>query len=446
MKTMYPYTLLIHLLLIVTFTACDKNAHDNEYPLQEGEGAAIIGLQTETADTPVNNLTLYVFNDQGAMTLHTAYDDPRKLAATYLPIKAGSYTFIITANAPDMDAATPSDLTQYLKDHTDQFPLLLTASAQIEIKKAGIERVLLKLKKGTDGIDLSGLLLLLTLPGMEMPAYTTRATDAATAAWQLRCVVEVYKKGTETRVHRRALLPVRQADGRYPVELILPQGNYDLRLWTDYTDSGTADDRYYSTTDMKEVTLTTRPYTAGTATDTKDAHYATATVTLNGDNGEMEIAMERPFARYRLVAKDVEGYKLLIVKENYPPIEDLAVKISYEGYFPSAFNVTSGKPNNSLTGIGYPSLPVTADGYSPDKALQMGCDFVLTNGSDSFVTVTIEMLNKHTDKVVSRTTGIKIPYRRGCLTTITGSYLTAGRTTGGIGIDTEWGGEIIVPF
>lgn len=445
------HVLLCALLLALPVSSCDKDAHEDEYPLPDGQGAVVVGLQTAAPGTEVGELTLWLFDSDGNLSLRRNYDDPRALASQYLSAAAGSYTIAVAANA-DADAlpqqTTPADLAQWLKDHADGFPDLLTASVQTEVGMGGINRLLLTLKAGTDGLALSAVRLLLTVPETKMPDYpsTRAAAEVSAEVWQLRCVAEVYRGGTDTPTHRRELLCERQADGRYAAELFLLPGDYDLRLWTDYTDEETTGGKYYTADDLSAVTVRTGNYLAGEATDTKDAHYAVLSLTVDGESTDREIELTRPFARYRLVATDVEAYVKLMEKENYPPIENLEVRVGYKGFFPTGFDVATGRPNDALTGISYTTVPVGADGFDKAEALQVGGDFVLTNGEESFVTATVEIIDRTTGETVSRTAGVKIPYRRGHLTTVTGHFLTAGKTTGGVQIDTGWGDEIIVEF
>lgn len=74
--------------------------------------------------------------------------------------------------------------------------------------------------------------------------------------------------------------------------------------------------------------------------------------------------------------------------------------------------------------------PVAADGFDTAEAVQVGEDFVLTNGEESFVTATIRITDRTTGKAVSAVQNVKIPYRRGHLTTVKGCFLTAGNTSG----------------
>lgn len=444
-KYIYHYIIIICALFAVTFTACDKDTHENEYPLSGGEGAFVIGLQ---ADKEVDNLNIFIFDSDGTTVLRNDYTDPRELASHYQPVKAGSYVVVAIANCTEdgmPGMTTVADLNEWLKEHAAGYPDLLTASAQESVAEGEVKRLLLTLQSGTSGIGLSTLRLLLTLPDKTMPAYTTRSADDNTPS--LRLTAEVYKQGTDTRVHRRTLLCEPQTDGTYLAGLSLLAGSYDLRLWADWTTDGTTDDKYYNADDLSAVTVLTDNYVANGQTDEKDAYYATVTAGITADTQDKEIELTRPFARYRLVATDVEGYYNLMEKENYPPIEDLQVSVTYEGFFPTGFNVASGKPNDALnTAITYTASPVTAEGCDPDEARQVGADFVLTNGDDSFVTVTIKMVDRNTGKAVTTLNGVKIPYRRGHLTTVSGMFLTAGKATGGVQIDTDWDDTIIVEF
>ena len=333
---------------------------------------------------------------------------------------------------------------------------MLTASEQIEVTSGDIERLHLVLTDGTSGIHLTTLNLSLTVPGLDLPAYT--ATRAGGDSKPLRCVAEVYQAGTDNRVHRRVQECALQSDGTYLAELSLMPGDYDLRLWADWNGG------YYNADDLGKVLVLTDSYVANGETDKKDAYYATAPLQLSPEGREpqanqslptgevggasVSLTLERPFAKYRLIATDVEAYYNLINKgEALPDIEDLQVRVTYEGFFPTGFNVATGKPNDALnTGIHYTSVPTVAEGYDAKVNRQVGADFVLTNGEESFVTVTIEMIDTNTGEAVATVQHVKIPYKRGHLTTVTGHFLTAGKTPGGVQIDTEWGEDIVIEF
>lgn len=470
MKQISSFCIILFALLASVFTACDNDAHDGEYSLPEGQGALMVGLQSAAE---VNSLTLYLFGGDGTVALRKDYTDSRALASEYIPVDAGTYTVVVIANVTATDLpqqTTPADLAEWLKENATAYPSMLTASSQTEVTAGEVKRILQTLQDGTSGITLSTVRLLLTVPDKELPPYTpARATDGATH--QLRCVAEVYRQGTTTRVHRRVQLCEAQADGTYLAELSLLPGDYDVRLWADWVTDGTTNDKYYNADDLSAVTVLTDNYVANGLTDEKDAYYTnilslavTNEANQSSPSGELwgasssdgvegagvravAVSLIRPFARYRIIANDVENYIDLIEGgDDLPPIEDLTVRVSYEGFFRTTFDVVTGKPIDSMTGISYAAGIVEADGYSPDEARQVGADFVFTNGDESFVTVTVQMLDKNTGETISTVTGIRIPYRRDQLTTVSGNFLTAGRTSGGVNIDTGWGDNPFVPF
>ena len=440
--------LVLCVALGVCLTACDDDAHEGEYPLPEGQGAMIIGLESRAE---VTDLTLYLFGSNGTAVLCETYDNPRELASGYIPVPAGSYTLVIVANGDPADTkveplpeeTTIPDLVEWLKAHTADFPYMLTASEQVEVASGDIERLHLVLTDGTSGIHLSTVRLALSVTGLDLPAYATRANGSESKP--LRCVAEVYQAGTSNRIHRRVQDCCLQSDGTFLAELSLMPGDYDLRLWADW------DGGYYNTDDLGKVLVLTDNYVANGETDKKDAYYVTSSLSIpSSPTGGVEgaLSLERPFAKYRLIATDVEAYYNLIEKgEALPPIEDLQVRVTYEGFFPTGFNVATGKPNDALnTGIHYTSVPTVAEGYDAAVNRQVGADFVLTNGEESFVNVTIQMIDTNTGDIVATVQHVKIPYKRGHLTTVTGHFLTAGKTPGGVQIDTEWGEDIVIEF
>ena len=278
--------------------------------------------------------------------------------------------------------------------------------------------------------------VVVNVDGESLTSHTQ--VGAAGAGVKLRCVAEVCKAGTDEVILRKRSVP----DG-YAFDLRLNAGVYDLRLWTDYAPAGWTGDCYYLTdAGLQGVTLNREPYRADT--DAKDAAYAFVQgVKLTDEGGTLSVAPERPLAKYRLVATDVERYCKMVADNGYPPLEELVVRVVYEGFFPSGFNVTTGKPNDAATGVAY-ALPMPAVGAA-DTEVAMGADWVLVNGTESFVDVRVETTDGN-GKVVARADGIRIHYKRGYLTTVRGDFLTAGTSGGGIDIDTEWDGEYEVEF
>ena len=441
---------LIGFLLCLCAAAGVVSCDDTDNPILPGEGALVVGLK-ELPATPPDSLTLYFFSADGGMAARKSYAGLRAFQADYTPLQPGAYTVVLVAGVPlSAQPARPTlqELAEWLKSAASACPGMMTAMAAATVTENEVGRLLLTLAAGTGGIAFADVRLLLTVPGLDLAAYDGTRSGGK----PLRCVVEVDKAGGGGLALRRELSCLQQADGTYLAELSLMPGDYDLRLWADW------DGGYYNADDLGKVIVLTDNYVANGETDKKDAYYAATSISvasqssptgeLRGAGADVALTLERPFAKYRLIATDVEAYYNLIEKgEALPPIEDLQVRVTYEGFFPTGFSVATGKPNDALnTGIHYTSVPTVAEGYDAKVNRQVGADFVLTNGEESFVNVTIQMVDTNTGDIIATVQHVKIPYKRGHLTTVTGHFLTAGKTPGGVQIDTEWGEDITIKF
>lgn len=301
--------------------------------------------------------------------------------------------------------------------------------------------------EGTDPTMLS-VEVNLTL-NLEWEDYQSRSKAIrSTNSYTRRFIVEVWREGQI--VQRHEVVPEDFAEGQteflLPETLTLHAQEYSIAVWSDYVEAGSGTDLYYNTNDLRGITIQ-EPYIGNTGY--RDCHYATAPLDLrpyrNQWNARIQqgVDMVRPLAKYRIVATDVETYHELQAAGDYPPVEELTATVLYEGFLPSSFNVAAGSPNDATTGISYAgSLPALPDDTGH---VQLADDLIWVNGGDTFVTVTV-LITDSQGNVVSRVPGVRIDYRRGCLTTVSGRFLTAGITSGSIHIDTDWTDDIIIEF
>lgn len=461
MKQKYTYMIMCAFVLLLGFSACDKNVHENEYPVPDGTGGLVVGLETE-GGTTAEDVHFFVFDASERLAHHEYFDDLRKAALHISYLAPGTYTTVAVLNtgadfmppstrtAESLPDITLPEFADWLKGVSDRYPELLTGIGSVEVAESEVARITIRLQDGTGGVRLPKLRLLLTLPQPHLPDYTPATTKsrAAEAGYTLRCLAELCLPGTDNVLLHKAVSPALQADGTYLVELETTEGIYDLRLWTDYAlASSPQEDTYYNTDNLKAITLTTEPaYTANT--DAKDAAYACNTdVDLSAGDRTVDVQLQRPLAKYRLIATDVEEYRKLteIDATKYPPLDELTVTVQYENFFPASFNAVTGKPNDSYTGIAYTGSLTPAEGFDNATALQVGSDWVLTNGSESFITATVKITDRM-GNTVTATGNVRIPYRRGQLTTVKGNFLSGGHAGGGVQIDTEWEDDIIIRF
>lgn len=146
-----------------------------------------------------------------------------------------------------------------------------------------------------------------------------------------------------------------------------------------------------------------------------------------GRNQKVSMTLQRPLAKIRLVSEDATGKDLT----------GLSATVSYTGFFPTMFNVNSFLPCDAATGYSF---------TNPIESEIIGEDFIFADNDETFVNVNITIRNQ-SGEIVANTTNIKIPYKRGHVTTVTGKFLT-NQSSGnsGINIDTEWSGEYEVEF
>ena len=438
-------------MLAVLLTGCDKTQHETQ-ELPEGRTSGItIGLNTsEVTVKPLGDIHLFFFDVSDKLVKHEYYANMHDLALSRTWLEEGHYTIFAILNtdaalmpSPRMaaNAELPDisffDFKYWVYSLPAEYPNLLTGLVRCEVEK-GVKLIMIDLKDGSGAADIAVVTLNLTFPSPLLPDFIPLRSAGAE---RLRTVAEVYEKGTENRFLRKeAFVAPTSTEGVYQLELVLPSGEYDLRLWSDYA-SDEKVDNHYLTTNMQMVKILGKDlYTANT--DARDAFTQTAGLTVANIDLSKDITMLRPLAKYRLVATDVKQFKNLAAKYGFPPIEDIAIDVRYDGFLPTSYNTVTKKPNGSEQNYAYVS--VLAD--VTDTEAQVGKDFIFVNGDQSQVEITILIKNKNTGKTISKVSGVKVNYRAGYLTTVRGDFLTGGATGGDINIDTEWDEDFTVEF
>lgn len=271
---------------------------------------------------------------------------------------------------------------------------------------------------------------------------TTKAADG----YRRRFIIEAWREGKPTARQVTVMETAEEENGdgkiSLPIHLKLHALDYTLAVWTDYVKAGTTDDLYYNTDNLQQVACTD-PYTG--STPYRDCLYGTTPLDLRQYRDEwnakvqVKVDMVRPLAKYELIATDVKDF-LRKTKKQRAGDETFTITFSYGFYLPTVFNVLAGKPADSRTGITYTTpLAVPADGQ---EECAIGTDFVFVNGTESFVSLSMEIRDSG-GNVISRTTGLKVPYRRGHLTTVRAHFLT-NEMQGGVDIDDDFDGDIDV--
>lgn len=293
------------------------------------------------------------------------------------------------------------------------------------------------------------LLLTLHLPVSAMIPYEPSGRSVMFDIYATRCVIEGYNSTDGAKAFRHIARLTADAEGNCSqIELNAAEGVYDLLIWCDHTDINQPyRDLHYNTDNLHTVTVMPDDYT-GNITSKFASCTSVNNVMLNCARTTTEEAyLNSPLARYRIISTDVEAYARMteLHPDKYPSIEELTVEVHYEFFIISSFNVATYRPNDSATGISYTFHPCPAEGSVITSTVMLGGDMIFASDSDSSVTLTIEIKDK-SGQIISRASGLKIAYRQGYETTVTGNFLTLGVAAGGINIDTSWREDIIIHF
>lgn len=279
---------------------------------------------------------------------------------------------------------------------------------------------------------------------LEWEDYQSRSKAAVRSAgsYTRRFIVEV-RRGGQT-VHKQTVIATDFAEGQ--TEFTLPEPielhalEYTVAVWSDYTDAQSEDGLYYDAANLNAITLRD-PYAGNT--DYRDCHYAVSTLDLRSYRNQwnarvqLDVAMVRPLAKYRIVATDVQEFREVMQKK-FPGRMEFGIRFSYSFYLPVAFNVWEGKPSESRSGVAFDGTLSLPDDDSEE--LLLGSDYIFVNGEGSYIPLSVEI--SVGGELVGRFTGLNVPYRRGYVTTLRGRFLTAMSGSGGIGIDLGYDGDI----
>lgn len=307
---------------------------------------------------------------------------------------------------------------------------------------------------GEDGVDptlvevTANVMLDLDFVPLDIDVWNPRGSRSGESSREMpdgyrrRFIIETWRDG---KPEARQVTMVDDAGSgdtglAIPLRLKLHAVEYTLAVWTDYVAEDTDTDLYYDTGNLQYIACTT-PYTG--STPYRDCLYGTASLDLRQYRDRwnvkvpVKVEMVRPLAKYEIIATDVKDF-LRKMKKQRATDERFTITFSYGFYFPTVFDALSGKPVDSWTGVRFTTPLIIPEGVTDE--CRIGSDFVFVNGAESFVKLTMEIHDSHGD-LVSRTSGLEVPYRRGHLTTMRARFLT-NEMQGGVEIDPDYDGDI----
>lgn len=239
-----------------------------------------------------------------------------------------------------------------------------------------------------------------------------------------------------------------------PVSMKLHARSYQLVVWKDYVSAETPqEDLHYNTQSLVPVIPNRASHTGNT--EYKDVFVGTTSLDLTayadqwGVVVEQDVALQRPVARYELIATDVDKF-LQRIADGEVSGERFTARIKYSGYLPVGYNVLDDVPKHSLMYMQYnTSFELPEEGTDE---LRVGFDYVfVSNEGSASVPMEIEIVNENNVTVANSV--LNVPLERGKNTVWTGEFLTGDNQGGqgggdepgedeeGIGIDPDYDNE-----
>lgn len=460
-KKMKKIEAIIGLLILLVVGCSRDESHitittDPNYP----QGAMILTLNSEqVTHASFNDIHIYGFNRSQELVLHRYYATPNELANEMLKLKPGGYTLVAVLNVgesfepsegsrvtDELSAVTLSQFLSYLNEQKVNYPLLVSGWANHTIEYNQIHRFEIVLGDQTDALATSLVSLEVALPDWELGHYEAPLLRGV-EPYHLRAVVEFYQTGKRMPVnHLVSVLTPTATAGKYLVTAQMPYDEYEAAIWIDYCESGQTGDLWYDTSSLQAVKLIAENKTYYSACDSRAAYYGQVTVTAQTNQVAVAVATARPHAKYRIITDDLDRYRQLQVANpgKYPPLEELSVAVSYETFHPNGFDTRLGRPNSADVGYKCSALPLPAL-TDAQKEVKIARDYLFMNEGESSVAVTVTVTDRQ-GKLVSNVKGVVIAYQCDKITSIRGSFLTAGVVNPGIHIDTDWEGVYDIEF
>ena len=290
--------------------ACLSASSCKDLPHDGTRGLFVTVDRSACPDVRVDSLMVGVYTQDGRLVKERRYSGGERYSPILYTVDGGCYTVVAVANWAEGDSPRPGmsrpALMQWLtRSAADARAVPLSGTARACVSDGGVEELTVSLGRDVDPLPV--MRLTATLPGAVMPPYggATRSEGRAVAR---RFVVEALFNGTGERVVRLDTVAYAAPGSTVAFDVPVDEGSYDLRLWSDCADPETGLSPYYDASDLRQVAMTLTPYQAGV--DGRDAAYATAVgVSVTAGGASVALQLERPLARYRLVADDVGKYE-----------------------------------------------------------------------------------------------------------------------------------------
>ncbi len=280
-------------------------------------------------------------------------------------------------------------------------------------------------------------------------SYDLDITDSDSSEFKdMKLIVEVFKYDNTSSVVLRKEIAVTDenlSDCEYRVDLELNATRYRIVAWLSYVDQESGEDRYYTTVDGLRSIYNVVPLEGDT--DLRDCFsgYNDIDLTSYVDqwavNVDIPIILERPVAKYYLVANDITKYLVNTPSASLTDLEKYSVEVIYEGFTPYGFDGYTGDLNDSAVGLYFESAVRVISNSEAIIAMEYPlAKYASDDGSaGTTLTATIRIYDEDGD-MVNEQGGFEMALSRGELSVFESDFFTRS-VSSGITIDQNFDGQ-----
>ena len=235
----------------------------------------------------------------------------------------------------------------------------------------------------------------------------------------VRVVMHIYDEAG--RVSDKRYVDYLEGDARtvnFDIRLV-PDRQYTFVAWADQVDTKDDEDKYFDTSDLRNVTLATGTWTA--MNEERDAFTATHTEANYTSSSNITLKLIRPFAKLRVVATDMEFLNDL-------GVEPTKAKVSYATKHYNAFDAVTGVAiNKENTGVEHEyTIASYGEDWRNGADMTLFTDYFFAADEQEVVNFSLEVFDQNNKPIKSNSFNTDIPVKRNYLTTIKGNVLTEG--------------------
>ena len=242
------------------------------------------------------------------------------------------------------------------------------------------------------------------------------ADNDGNGAYVNRCIMEIY---FQNELYKRLVESTTSGVATFANVPVVAGKEYKILFWADCGGEELAD-KYYTTTDLKTVTVAKEAFIAALKAgdnDKLDAFFFADNYNVPQAGGNYAATLKRPFAQLNVITTDVGEGKTVTSTALLPE----KVSVSYTAA--KSINVATGEISGTET---YAYEAHVYGAWSDAKTeLTLSMDYILASTEQGAVDVTFKTKNGSTEVMSHALTNL--PYKRNYRTNIKGALLT---TTG----------------